>query len=214
MSRKPRPAVRVSRGPGEERFPDKNTVVVALGLVLLIFLAYGKAGNAEFLNLDDDAYVQFQPMVNQGLRSAAVVWALTAAHSNNWHPITSISHMLDCDWFGVRPGPMHLENVCWHALNTILVFLVWSRLTGERWRPAIVAAFFALHPLHVESVAWISERKDLLSAFFFLLAIYAYTFHAKQARVPTTGWRYTRACWFALGSFALALLSKPMVVTL
>jgi tetratricopeptide (TPR) repeat protein len=193
---------------------DKSTAVVAVGLALLTFLAYGKAGKGEFINLDDDAYVQFQPMVNQGLRSAGVVWAFTATHSNNWHPLTSLSHMLDCGWFGVRPGPMHVENVCWHAANAILVLVVWIRLTGARWRSAIVAAFFALHPLHVESVAWISERKDVLSACFFLLAIYAYTFHAKQAGLRTGGRRFTRAYWFALGSFTLALLSKPMVVTL
>jgi Flp pilus assembly protein TadD len=193
---------------------DESTAVVAFALALLIFLAYGKARGCGFINLDDDAYVQFQPMVNQGLRSAGIVWAFTATHSNNWHPVTSISHMLDCEWFGVRPGPMHVENVCWHALNAMLVFVVWRLLTGARWRSAIVAAFFALHPLHVESVAWISERKDVLSGFFFLLTVYAYTLHVTQAKVPTGQWRFTRAYWFALGSFTFALLSKPMVVTL
>ncbi len=214
MPKKNRSRLRGARAEGGKSESNKRNVYIVLGLALLTFFAYGKAGHCQFINLDDDAYVQFQPMVNQGLRFAGVVWAFTAPHSNNWHPLTSISHMLDCQLFGVRPGPMHVENVCWHALNAILVFLVWSRLTGARWRSALVAALFALHPLHVESVAWVSERKDVLSGCFFLLAIYAYTLHAKQAGVPAGGWRHTRAYWFAVGSFTLALVCKPIVVTL
>src|SRR5476649_1424804 len=103
-------------------------------LILATVLAYARVGQGGFVNLDDDAYVEFQPMVNQGFRSAAVVWALTTAHSSNWHPLTSFSHMLDCELFGVRAAPMHWENVFWHTLNAMLVFLVWRSLSGAVWR--------------------------------------------------------------------------------
>ena len=119
-------------------------------------------------------------MVNQGLRPAAVVWALTSVHSSNWHPLTSFSHMIDCDLFGVRAGPMHWANLLWHIVNAVLVFLVWRTLTGAIWRSAFVAGLFALHPLHVESVAWISERKDLLSTFFWLLGLAAYAAYVRR----------------------------------
>lgn len=182
-----------------------RSTIIAAALVLATFFAYRGAGANGFVNLDDDAYVEFQPMVNQGLRSASVQWAFTSSHSTNWHPLTSLSHMLDCDLFGVRAGPMHWENVLWHALNAVLIFLVWRSLTGATWRPALVAALFALHPLHVESVAWISERKDLLSTFFWLLGIAAYL---GWIRRPTL----TRYLLVA-AMLVLALLSKPMAVT-
>jgi hypothetical protein len=137
--------------------------IAIIGLLMLVTTCvYWRAGDAGFVNLDDDAYVEHQPLVNQGLRSAAIAWAFTGSHSSNWHPLTTLSHMLDCEIFGLRAAPMHWENVLWHALNSALVFLVWRTFTGATWRPAILAALFALHPLHVESVAWISERKDLL----------------------------------------------------
>ena len=179
--------------------------VILVGLVLLTLAAYWGVGRCGFVNLDDDAYVEHQPMVNQGLRPAAVVWAFTAVHSSNWHPLTSLSHMIDCDLFGVRAGPMHWENLLWHILNGVLVFLVWRTLTGATWRSACVAGLFALHPLHVESVAWISERKDLLSTFFWLLGIAAY---AAYVRRPSP-LRYARVAL----ALVCALLSKPMAVT-
>ena len=178
---------------------------IAAALVVLTLLAYWRAGEAGFVNLDDDAYVEQQPLVNLGLRPAGIAWAFTGSHSSNWHPLTTLSHMLDCELFGVRPGPMHWENVLWHTLNALLVFLVWRALTGATWRPAILAAMFALHPLHVESVAWISERKDVLSAFFWLLGLGAYAGYVRQ---PSTA-RYL----LVGGAMVLALLSKPMAVT-
>ena len=166
---------------------------------------YWQVGSARFVNLDDDAYVEFQPMVNQGMRSAAVAWAFAGSHGGLWFPLTSLSHILDCELFGVQPGPMHVENLLWHTLNALLVFFVWRALTGTTWRAALVAALFSLHPLNVESVAWISERKNVLSTFFWLLGLGAYL---RFVRAPSR-WRYA----LVFGCLALALLSKPMAVT-
>lgn len=179
--------------------------LLAAGLVIATLLAYRDAGAAGFVNLDDDAYVEFAPLVNRGFRAPALVWAFTSIHTSNWHPLTTLSHMLDCVVFGVRPGPMHWENVGWHILNTLLVFLVWRRLSGAVWRPALVAALFALHPLHVESVAWISSRKDLLATFWWLLGLLAY---ARWTERPSAA-RYAAL----LGCLAGALLAKPIAVT-
>jgi protein O-mannosyl-transferase len=185
--------------------PRPHLVLTLALLVLVTVMSYWPVGEAGFVNLDDDAYVEHQPLVNQGFRPAAFVWAFTGSHSNNWHPLTTLSHQLDCEIFGPRPAPMHWENLVWHVLNTALVFLVWRAMTGATWRPAILAALFALHPLHVESVAWISERKDLLSAFFWLLGIGAYVGYARSPSLS----RYL----LVSGAMVLALLSKPMAVT-
>ncbi|WP_414661565.1 tetratricopeptide repeat protein [Horticoccus sp. 23ND18S-11] len=179
--------------------------LIALVLVVLTLLTFWRVGQCDFVNLDDDAYVQFQPLVNQGLRAPGIVWAFTGTHSNNWHPLTTLSHQLDCEIFGVKPAPMHWENLGWHVLNTLLVFLVGRALTGATWRPAVVAAFFAVHPLHVESVAWISERKDLLSGFFWLLGLWAYRVYARAPSV--------RRYLLVAAAMVFALLAKPMAVT-
>ena len=192
---------------------DSSVWLIGIALAVLTFAAFWSVRDCGFVNLDDDAYVQFAPMVTHGIRGAAVVWAFTATHGNNWHPLTSLSHMLDCDLFGVRPGPMHMENVCWHTMNIILIFLIWNRMTGKRWRSAFLAALFALHPLHVESVAWISERKDVLSTFFLILSVDAYVRHAKKNQAED-GVRFAGLYWLSLGCFVLALLCKPMVVML
>ncbi|HWB60445.1 MAG TPA: glycosyltransferase family 39 protein, partial [Chthoniobacteraceae bacterium] len=186
---------------------EKNsaTIWICIVLAVLTFAAYWHSGSSGFVNLDDDAYVEFQPMVNRGLRSAAIAWAFTGVHSTNWHPLTSLSLILDCTFFGVKPGPMHIENVVFHVLNTLLVFLVWRALSGKTWPPALVAALFALHPLHVESVAWISERKDVLSTFFWLLGMAAYLFYTRNQSL--------RRYLLLAACFLLALLSKPMAVT-
>lgn len=179
--------------------------LVALAITLATLVAYRDVGVGGFVNLDDDAYVEAQPMVNQGLRPVAWVWAWTSVHSSNWHPLTTLSHMLDCELFGLRPAPMHWENLGWHVLNTLLVFFVLRSLTRATWRSALVAALFALHPLHVESVAWISERKDVLHTFFWLLGIGAYV---RWVRQPSL----LRASFVAVCAI-LALLAKPMAVT-
>ena len=178
----------------------------ATGLLLLTTLvAYRHVGEFGFVNLDDDAYVEFAPMVNKGVRRAALVWAATSIHTANWHPLTSISHMIDCEIFGVKPAPMHWENLGWHLLNCTLVLLIWNRLTRSLWSSAMVAALFALHPLHVESVAWISSRKDLLCTLFWLLGLAAYL---RWTERRTLG----RYLLVAL-CLATALLFKPMAVT-
>jgi hypothetical protein len=168
--------------------------------------AYWPAGSCGFVGYDDPTYVTHHPMVNQGLRSASVSWAFTAAHGANWHPLTTLSHMLDVALFGLEAGPMHWVSVLWHTLNTALVFLVWRRLSGALWPSALVAALFALHPLHVESVVWISERKDLLSTAFWLLTLLAY---ARWLERPTR----LRYAAILIGT-TFALLAKPMAVTL
>ncbi len=185
--------------------PIMTRPVVSLLLVLAVVGAFFPAGSAGFVNLDDDAYVEHAGFVNRGFTSAGVVWALTSIHTANWHPLTTLSHMLDCELFGVRPAPMHWENILWHALNAVLVFLVWQTSTQTLWRAAVVAALFALHPLHVESVAWISSRKDLLSTFFWLLGLLTYV--AWTRRKSTARYVAVAIC------LALALLAKPMAVT-
>lgn len=190
----------------EPNFPRWIDWLIAGILMAVTTGAYSGAGGWGFVNLDDDAYVEFQPMVNQGLRPAAIVWAFTATHSNNWHPLTSLSHIVDCTFFGTAAGLMHWENVGWHILNAFLLYLVLRETTRKVLPSAAVAGFFAWHPAHVESVAWISERKDLLSTCFWLLALLAY---ARYARAVSRG-RYL----LVAGCFVLALLSKPMAVTL
>jgi tetratricopeptide (TPR) repeat protein len=175
-------------------------------LALLSIAAYADVRHHQFVNWDDDEYVVANPPVAAGLTSAGVTWAFTTSHAANWHPLTWLSHMLDVQLFGMEPGPPHLVNLALHTINTLLLFLWLRGLTGALWRSAIVAAIFAVHPLHVESVAWISERKDVLSTCFGLLTLWAYTTYAKR---PTAS-KY--AC--LLGLLALALLSKPMMVTL
>ncbi len=207
MPDRPPPAPDAAPPPGPAA-PSRRFLPLALGalLVVLTILAYMRVGEGGFINLDDDAYVEHQPLVNGGLRFPALVWAWTGTHSNNWHPLTTLSHQLDCEWFGLRPAPMHWINLGWHVLNSLLVFLVWRSLSGALWRPAVVAACFALHPLHVESVAWISERKDVLCGFFWLLCLWSY---AAYVRRPGTA-RYVVVLTLA----GCALLSKPMAVTL
>ena len=184
--------------------PQASPTIVLL-LIAMTITAYWGVGQCGFVNLDDDAYVEHQPMVNQGLRPAAIVWAWTAVHSSNWHPLTSLAHIVDCDLFGLNPLPMHGVSVLWHILNTVLVYFVWRALTGATWRSAIVAALFALHPLHVESVAWISERKDVMSTFFWLVGLALYVGYVRRPSV-------IRYALIAL-ALILALLAKPMAVT-
>ncbi len=183
-----------------------HIIRILAALSVITSAVFWRAGACGFVGYDDPAYITHQPMVNQGLRSAAVAWAFTAVHGANWHPLTSLSHMLDCTLFELAPGPMHWVNVLLHSLNAALVFLVWQRLTGGTWSAAGVAALFAWHPLHVESVVWISERKDVLSTAYWLATLLAY---ARWVERPTRG----RYALVVLGT-ALALLSKPMTVTL
>ena len=185
-----------------------------LGLALITFVAFLPALSHAFLTYDDQQYVTENPHVQAGLSWQGVVWAFRSFYGSNWHPLTWLSHMLDCQWYGLNPLGHHLTNVLLHVTNTVLVFLLWHRLTGAVWRSAWVAALFGWHPLHVESVAWVAERKDVLSALFFLLTLLAYVRYAQ--RRENTGKRFHSAFFFllAVGLFALGLMSKPMVVTL
>ncbi len=179
---------------------------IPAALVVLTALVYAELGGHDFLLYDDQEYVVENPIVNKGLTPTGLVRAFTTFHSYNWHPLTWLSHMGDVEVFGLEPRGHHLGNLVLHLLNTLLVYALFAGLTGARGRSGFVAALFALHPLHVESVAWISERKDLLSACFGLLAMLVWVRYVRD--------RAARAYWGALALFAAALLSKPMLVTL
>lgn len=181
-------------------------------LIAAVFLVFRATFHHDFVNYDDDQYVYENPQVARGLTKAGAVWAFTHRYSNNWHPLTWLSHMADCELFGLKPGGHHLTNVALHSVNAVLLFLLLRKLTGAQWRAAFVAAVFALHPLRVESVAWIAERKDVLSGCFFLLTLFAYAKYVETSRLrgpPARGW-YA----ITLATFACGLMSKPMLVTL
>jgi len=201
--------------------------LLALLLVLMTVAAYLPVRQYAFLTYDDPDYVTDNRMVRAGLTGAGMKWAFTTAHANNWHPLTWLSHMADCELFGLRPGAHHLVNVLFHAVNAALLFLLLVRMTAAIWPAAFVAAMFALHPLHVESVTWVSERKDVLSTFFGLLAMAAYArfvagdkwrvTRTKSAWAPIVTHVTRHASWLyvlALLFFALGLMAKPMLVTL
>jgi len=176
-------------------------VLLLLGLALI----YGRVGGFGYVYYDDVDYVTSGP-VRAGLTWHGIRWAFTAFHMSNWHPLTWISHMIDVSLFGLNPGPAHLVNAAYHGVNSLLVYLLALRLLRD-WRASLLVAYlFLAHPLHVESVAWIAERKDLLCAMFFLLSLLAYLRYAAR---PSGGRYALVAC-----AFVLALLSKPMAVTL
>ena len=183
----------------------KQRLICSLLLVLVTLALYNPLSRAPFLNYDDGAYVFENFHVRSGLNWDNVVWALTTDTMNNWHPLTWLSHCLDVSLFGLNPAGPHYVNVLLHAVNTVLLFLLLEASTNLIWRSLAVAALFAVHPLNVESVAWISERKSLLSMLFFLLAIAAYRWYARK---PAAG-RYL----LVAGCFALGLTAKPQVIT-
>jgi protein O-mannosyl-transferase len=193
-------------------------------LALITLLAYLPVGSYGYVNYDDNDYVTENYIVQSGLTWTGVKWAFTTWHTGNWHPLTWLSLMTGCQLFGLNPGAEHLVNVMFHMANAVLLLWLVFRLTGALWPSAFVAALFAWHPLHVESVAWISERKDVLSTFFEMLALLAYTRYAqRQSRVedqgpgliPTLNSRLSTLDYsLALIFFALALLAKPTPVTL
>ena len=186
--------------------------IICLLLALITLLAYWPVRNAGFVVFDDPDYVTENSHVQAGLTWAGVKWAFTTFHASNWHPLTWLSHMLDASLFGPNAGAQHFVNVLFHAANAVLLFLLLFRATSQLWPAAFAAALFAWHPLHVESVAWISERKDVLSAFFGLLTLFAYVRYAEEAAVQNPN----RKAWRigALVLFALGLMVKPMLVTL
>jgi protein O-mannosyl-transferase len=191
---------------------QRKTFLLGLMLVVITLALYWPATTQGFMLLDDGLYVAENPHVAGGLSLAGLKWAFTSAYASNWHPLTWISHMLDCSMFGLYPGGHHLINILFHAANTLLLFLALKKLTQSPWPSFLVAALFGWHPLHVESVAWIAERKDVLSTFFALLTLLAYACYASRSKVKEQGTKIYYA--LALVCFALGLLAKPMVVTL
>jgi tetratricopeptide (TPR) repeat protein len=175
-------------------------------LALTTVLVYLPALRNGFVNFDDPPYVLNNSHVHEGISGPGLHWAFTTTACANWHPLTWLSLQLDAQLFGLRPWGFHLTNVLLHAVNAVLLFWVLQQLTGHVWRAATVAALFALHPLHVESVAWVAERKDVLSTLFFLVALSAYAGYVKRPSVP----RYV----LVILAFGLGLLAKPMLVTL
>jgi tetratricopeptide (TPR) repeat protein len=171
-----------------------------------VIAVFARAAGFEFVQWDDDLYVTQNAMVQGGLTWKGVVWAFTSEQASNWHPLTGLSHMLDVELFGDWAGGHHLTSIVLHAVNTVLCFVVLSSLTGRSWPSAFAAALFGVHPLHVESVAWVAERKDVLSTLFAFAAIGAWTTWTRRGGAG----RYL----LALGLFALGLMSKPMLVTL
>jgi tetratricopeptide (TPR) repeat protein len=190
----------------EKSGEKKRTIVTVLLLVLLVSSVYYKTVGYNFVYYDDSKYVVENYHVLKGLSLEGLQWALTTFYEGNWHPLTWVSHMLDIELFGLRPGFHHLVNVLFHILNTLLLFLVLKRMTGAFWRSFFVAALFALHPLHVESVAWVAERKDVLSAFFWMLVMWFYVLYVEKPSLK----RYLLVFLFLV----LGLMSKPMLVTL
>jgi tetratricopeptide (TPR) repeat protein len=211
--------------PATESNHSSRRRLICLLLILITLALYLPVANHGFINLDDDQYVTDNFHVKAGLTWPGIVWAFQSGYADNWHPLTWISHMLDCQLYGLHPAGHHLTNLLLHIANTVLLFIFLSRTTGTTWRSGFVAALFACHPLHVESVAWVAERKDVLSTFFWLLTILAYARYA-QMRSRAEG-RESSAetslgprpsalgCFLlALFFFACGLMSKPMVVTL
>ena len=184
---------------------QQRRLIACLLLSLLTFALYNPATRAPFLNYDDAAYIGENPHVRAGLTWSTITWAFHSTEQWSWQPVTWLSHALDCQMFGLNPAGPHAVNIFFHATNVVLLFLVLAAATGFFWRSLAVAALFALHPINVESVAWIAERKNVLSMFFFLVALAAYGWYSRRPGVT----RYLTVT----AAYALALMSKPQVIT-
>ena len=183
-----------------------HLILISFLLVIATACIYWQVLDHNFVNYDDNEYVTENLHIQKGLTLDSIAWAFTSSHSNNWHPLTWISHMMDYQFYTLNPKGHHLTSVLFHLSNTLLLFIILARMTGALWRSAFVAALFALHPLHVESVAWVAERKDVLSTFFMMLTIWAYLRYIEK--------KGTKNYLLVLLFFALGLMSKPMLVTL
>lgn len=180
--------------------------LICLTITALTLLTYTQVSDHAFLLFDDNIYITGNPHIKDGLSLSSLAWAFSSFHESNWIPLTWISHMVDVQLFGMAASGHHLANVALHLVNSLLLFFLFRKLTATLWRPAFLALLFAVHPLHVESVAWAAERKDLLCGFFFLLTLFFYASYVRQ--------RQTLKYLLALLAFTLGLLSKPMIVTL
>lgn len=195
----------IDSGVKDRRMPVLKVAAASVAIVILVWFVFGQTAQHQFVNFDDESYVYSNPAISHGLSAGAIGWAFTHTLSHNWHPLTALSHMLDCQLFDLQPGSHHVINVLLHALSAILLLIALLQMTGAFWRSAFVATIFAIHPLHVESVAWIAERKDVLSAFFFMVTLITYTAYARSP----SPWRYS----LMAALFACGLMSKPMLVT-
>ncbi|MEJ2429930.1 MAG: tetratricopeptide repeat protein [Deltaproteobacteria bacterium] len=184
----------------------RRELFIGLFLTVATLVVFWQVGNHAFIHVDDSEYVTDNVHVNTGLSWDNLTWAFTSTHAANWHPLTWLSHMLDCELFDLNPKGHHLTSVLFHLVNTLLLFLILRWMTGALWRSGLVAALFALHPLHVESVAWVAERKDVLSTFFLFLTLLSYIWYVQRSGF----YRYLLIILF----FTLGLMAKPMVVTL
>src|SRR5215472_8456069 len=191
-----------STGRGKTR---RLTIVICLALIAITLAVFGQTVLHDFVNFDDDLYVYAAPNIKAGLTINSITLAFTSPHARNWHPLTTISHMLDYQVWGLQAGGHHATSVVLHTIAVLLLFRVLQQMTGALWKSALVAALFAVHPLHAESVAWISERKDVLSAVFFFLMLGAYV---RYAHTPSI-WRYLLVAVL----FVAGLMSKPMLVS-
>ena len=192
--------------PSKQAAKTPSDLWIYAALAAAIFIVYAAVLRFGFVNYDDPVYLAQNPNVRDGLTASGIVWAFSHSFAGNWFPLTWISHMLDCQLFGLDAGAHHFTNLVLHTAATLLLFAVLKRITHARWPSAFVAALFALHPLHVESVAWIAERKDVLSAFFWMVTLWTY---ARYVERPGRA----RYLW-TLIAFALGLMAKPMLVTL
>ena len=190
----------------EARRQKYSFFYICLFLAASVLIVYWPVHNYDFVRYDDNKYVTGNRNVQSGITMQSVRWAFTSGHASNWHPVTWLSHMLDCRMFGLDAGKQHTVNLLFHIVNTLLLFVVFARMTKMLWASAFVAAVFGLHPLHVESVAWIAERKDVLSTFFWMLTMLAYALYVEKPAIS----RYI----VTLLLFAIGLMAKPMLVTL
>ncbi|MBW1764803.1 MAG: glycosyltransferase family 39 protein, partial [Deltaproteobacteria bacterium] len=182
------------------------TIIVILTLIVINFVLFWPVQNHEFIDYDVYDYIIDNSNVSSGITYKGIIRAFTSTHAGNWHPMTWLSHMADCELYGLNPKGHHFNNLLLHAVNTILLFIILMRMTDAIWKSAFVAALFAIHPLHVESVAWVAERKDVLSTFFMILSIGAYILYVEN--------RGTIRYLTIILLFALGLMAKPMLVTL
>jgi protein O-mannosyl-transferase len=181
-------------------------VVICTFLMLATFCSYSQLKDHEFINFDDDLYITNNLNVQAGLSSESVLWAFTTSHPPYWHPVTWLSHIIDYQLYGLHPKGHYLTNLFLHISSVLMLFIVLLRMTGALWQSGFVAAMFALHPLNIESVAWIAERKNVLSTFFWLITVWAYIYYSEKPNFK----RYGLVFFF----FTLGLMSKPMLVTL
>jgi tetratricopeptide (TPR) repeat protein len=187
-------------------FKIRPETIICLFLVLVTGAVYLQVWNHEFVGYDDDGYVFENARVQNGLTLDNVIWAFKTTHKSNWHPLTWLSHLLDVELFEMQSGRHHMTSVVFHILNSLLLFGVFRKMTGNVWQSGFIAGMFALHPLHVESVAWVSQRKDVLSMFFWMLALWGYARYSEHPQIK----RYLPV----MGFFVMGLMAKPMVVTL